>query len=215
MPVTPRPAAPGRPKDPGKRAAVLEAAKALFLAHGYDGASMDAVARAAGVSKLTVYSHFRDKETLFAEAVRATCADLLPPDLFDVRFTGPMRQQLARIGHALFRLVTSDEAVAVHRIMSRPMPADAALPRLFWEAGPRRIQEAFADFLRAESEAGELQVPDCRLAAAQFFALLKGEHHARLLCGCQSALSAEELSRHVEATVDMFLRAYGPARRPA
>ncbi|MBW8311973.1 MAG: TetR/AcrR family transcriptional regulator [Rhizobium sp.] len=213
MVAAPRTASPGRPKDPEKRAAVLEAAKALFLARGFDGTSMDAVAQAAGVSKLTVYSHFQDKDTLFVEAVKAKCEDLLPADLFVARFAGPMRQQLVRIGRALFGLITSEEAIAVHRIMARQLPDDSQLPHLFWEAGPKRIQEAFAAFLRAEVEAGELQVPDCTLAASQFFALLKGEHHARLLCSCPAALAGPDLERHVEATVDMFLRAYGPGRR--
>ena len=54
---------PGRPKDPAKRLAILEAAKRLFMQNGYDGSSMDAIAAEAGVSKLTVYSHFTDKET--------------------------------------------------------------------------------------------------------------------------------------------------------
>lgn len=213
MVAAPRPASPGRPKDPGKRAAILEAAKSLFLAGGYEGTAMDAVAQVAGVSKLTVYSHFQDKETLFAEAVKASCEELLPADLFVARFEGPMRAQLVRIARALFRLVTSDEAIAVHRIMSQPLPEDSPLPHLFWEAGPKRIQEAFADFLRAEVEAGELQVPDCALAASQFFALLKGEHHARLVCSCPTALAGPQLENHLEATVDMFLRAYGPGRR--
>ncbi|KAG1258263.1 hypothetical protein G6F65_015638 [Rhizopus arrhizus] len=47
-------AGPGRPKDLGKRAAILEAAKALFIEQGYTGVSMDAIAAQAGVSKLTV-----------------------------------------------------------------------------------------------------------------------------------------------------------------
>ena len=65
---------PGRPKDPGKREAILAAARTMFLEQGYNGASMDAIATAAGVSKLTVYSHFGDKESLFNAAVHATCS---------------------------------------------------------------------------------------------------------------------------------------------
>ena len=68
----------GRPKDPAKRAAILEAAKTLFLAGGFSGTSMDAVAKEAGVSKLTVYSHFSDKETLFSAAIEAKCQNMLP-----------------------------------------------------------------------------------------------------------------------------------------
>lgn len=208
-----RPNAPGRPKDLEKRAAILDAAKALFPARGYDGVSMDAIAQAAGVSKLTVYSHFQDKDTLFVEAVKAKCEDLLPSDLFVGRFEGPIRGQLARIARAFFGLITSDEAISVHRIMSRQMPEDSHLPKLFWEAGPLRTQEAFASFLQAEDAAGELRVPDSSLAASQFFCLLKGEYHARLLCGCRERLTASEIDAHVDATVDVFLRAYGPGRR--
>ena len=215
-PLAPSPAranAPGRPKDLEKRAAILDAAKALFPARGYDGVSMDAIAQSAGVSKLTVYSHFQDKDTLFVEAVKAKCEDLLPSDLFVARFEGPIRGQLVRIAHAFFRLITSEEAISIHRIMSRQLPEDSHPPRMFWEAGPKRTQEALAAFLEAENAAGELHVPDTALAASQFFCLLKGEHHARLLCGCPDRFSTEQVDAHVDATVDLFLRAYGPGRR--
>jgi TetR/AcrR family transcriptional repressor of mexJK operon len=212
--ATPRPTTPpGRPKDPEKRTAILEAAKSLFPVRGYDGTSMDAIAQAAGVSKLTVYSHFADKETLFIEAVRARCEDMLPAELFVARFEGPIRGQLLRIGHAFFRLITSEEAIAIHRIMSSPAVSGSALPKLFWDAGPRRTVDALAAFLQAEDAAGELSVPDPALAASQFFCLLKGEPHARMICGCREPLAAADVDRHVEATVDLFLRAYGPSRR--
>lgn len=213
MTLPTRSPSPGRPKDLEKRAAILEAAKALFPARGYDGVSMDAIAQAAGVSKLTVYSHFQDKDTLFIEAVRARCEDLLPSDLFVPRFEGPVRAHLVRIAHAFFRLITSDDAIAIHRMMSSQTTDDSHLPGLFWEAGPKRVQEALAAFLQAEDAAGELHVPDCALAASQFFCLLKGECHARLLCGIGEQYTPEQVDRHVEATVDLFLRAYGPARR--
>jgi TetR/AcrR family transcriptional repressor of mexJK operon len=207
-----RSAPPGRPKDPEKRAAILDAAKSLFPARGYDGVSMDAIAQSAGVSKLTVYSHFQDKDTLFVEAVKAKCEDLLPSDLFVARFEGPIRGQLVRIALAFFRLITSDEAIAIHRIMSRQLPEDSHLPKMFWEAGPKRTQEAFSAFLEAEDAAGELRVPDTKLAASQFFCLLKGEYHARLLCGYPEHYVQTDVDAHVAATVDLFLRAYGPGR---
>ncbi|WP_460458026.1 TetR/AcrR family transcriptional regulator [Arenimonas alkanexedens] len=210
-----RPAAPGRPKDLEKRAAILDAAKALFPARGYHGVSMDAIARAAGVSKLTVYSHFQDKDTLFVEAVKARCEDLLPSDLFVPRFEGPIRGQLLRIARAFFGLITSEDAIAIQRVMSRQMPDDSHLPNLFWDAGPKRTTEALAAFLAAEHAAGELHIPDGALAASQFFCLLKGEYHARLTCGCREPLDPTAVSRHLEATVDLFLRAYGPGRHGA
>jgi TetR/AcrR family transcriptional repressor of mexJK operon len=209
----PKPNAPGRPKDLEKRAAILAAAKTLFPQRGYEGTSMDAIAQAAGVSKLTVYSHFQDKDTLFVEAVKGRCEELMPPELFVARVEGPAREQLERIAHAFFRLITSHEAVAMHRMMSVQLPEGSQLPRLFWEAGPRRTVELLAEFLRVEHEAGVLQVPDPALAASQFFCLLKGEYHARQTCGYPLQWGDADIERHVSATVDLFLRAHGPARR--
>ena len=105
-------AGPGRPKDLGKRASILEAAKRLFLDQGYQGVSMDQIATAAGVSKLTVYSHFGDKETLFSEAIAAKCREVLPDELFVSPPEGPLHEQLCAIGHAFFALITSEEAIS-------------------------------------------------------------------------------------------------------
>jgi TetR/AcrR family transcriptional repressor of mexJK operon len=200
---------PGRPKDPGKRQAVLDAAKRLFPLHGFDGVSMEAIAAEAGVSKLTVYSHFGDKDALFAATIRAKCEEMLPPALFSAPPKGSIRRQLATIARAFFALVTSPEAIGMHRVMSMQMATDSRLPQMFWEAGPKRVQDGFADFLRAKIEAGQLEIPDVQRASSQFFCLLKGELHARLSCGCAVAMDAKEVDAHLKATVDLFLRAYG------
>src|SRR5690606_24545942 len=108
----PRSAGPGRPKDLGKRAAILDAAKELFIEQGFNGISMDGIAAAAGVSKLTVYSHFGDKETLFTEAIQAKCVEMMPDELFVPDSEGPLRDQLLGIGDAFFTLISSDAAIA-------------------------------------------------------------------------------------------------------
>ena len=77
-----RPQGPGRPKDMEKRAAILAAAKALFISNAFAGTSMDAIAADAGVSKLTVYSHFGDKDNLFREVIRSHIQDLLPEETY-------------------------------------------------------------------------------------------------------------------------------------
>ncbi|MDG2525881.1 TetR/AcrR family transcriptional regulator [Stenotrophomonas sp. HITSZ_GD] len=201
---------PGRPKDLGKRAAILQAAKALFVEQGYAGVSMDGIAALAGVSKLTVYSHFGDKETLFSEAIRAQCQEMMPDDLFEHAPKGPLRQQLIGIGEAFFAMISSDAAIATHRMMLAPGTGDAHIRQMFWTAGPMRIQQSLADFLAARTGAGELEVPDLGLAASQFFCLLKGELHPMMMCGLGGTPSAADVHRHVAASVDFFLRAYAP-----
>lgn len=202
-------AGPGRPKDLGKRASILDAAKRLFLEQGYQGVSMDQIAAAAGVSKLTVYSHFGDKETLFAEAISAKCQEVLPDELFVRPPEGPLREQLRTIGHAFFALITSEEAIGMHRMMTTPGTAENTLRELFWNAGPRRLQEVFGQFLQARADEGKLRIEDVPLAASQFFSLLKGELHPMMVCGLCVDHSEAEVGRHIDSTVDFFLRAYG------
>jgi TetR/AcrR family transcriptional regulator, mexJK operon transcriptional repressor len=204
-----KPAGPGRPKDLGKRTAILEAAKRLFPLHGFDGVSMDQIAAEAGVSKLTVYSHFGDKESLFIAAIGAKCEEQMPTALFLKGLQGDLREQIMAIASAFFALVTCEEAIAMHRMMMMPGTGDTRARELFWEAGPHRIKEEFAEFLRARAALDELDVDDAYRAASQFFCLLKGEPHMQMMCGiCNEPLPADEIERHLTATVDLFLRAY-------
>ena len=202
-----RHASPGRPKDLAKGAAILEAAKRMFTVHGFERTSMDQIAAEAGVSKLTVYSHFGDKDALFAAAVKSHCDTQLPDTLFDASPGTPLRERLLKIADAFFAIISSPEAIAGHRIMCTPQITSSPLPALFWKAGPQRVQAAFAALLQRRVDAGELEIPDVPMASSQFFALLKGEVHARMVFGCCS--EGRSVEEHLTACVDMFLRAYG------
>lgn len=200
-------AGPGRPKDLGKRAAILDAAKSLFVEQGYNGVSMDSIAAQAGVSKLTVYSHFGDKETLFTEAVKSTCVEMLPDALFVTDAEGPLRDQLLGIGRAFFSMITSHAAVAVQRVMMAP-DTDDRIREMFWLAGPQRTTDVLGEFLRARTERGELEINDFPTAALQFMTLIKGELHTHMMCGLRPAPAECDADAHVSASVDFFLRAY-------
>jgi TetR/AcrR family transcriptional repressor of mexJK operon len=212
VPEAAKPAGPGRPKDLGKRAAILEVAKRLFSHNGFDGVSMDQIAAEAGVSKLTVYSHFGDKESLFSSAIRAKCEEQLPSTLFLASLEGDLREQLSTIARAFFVLVTSEESIAMHRMMMMPGTGDSHVRELFWQAGPQQVKDGLAEFLRAHVARGELQMTDTARAASQFFCLIKGEMHMQMLCGMCCGTQASDVERHIEATVSLFLRAYGRDR---
>lgn len=202
---------PGRPKDPAKRAAILDSATRMFTAHGFDGVSMDEIAADAGVSKLTVYSHFVDKETLFAAAVKSHCEQGLPSALFQSEPDVPVRERLLSIARAFFAMVTTPEAIAGHRMLCTPQLANTPLSRMFWDAGPRRVQDELATLLQRRVEWGELEIDDVPRAAAQFFVLVKGEPHARRVFGCDACGERDDAEAHLAASVDLFLRAYGTA----
>ena len=202
------PSGPGRPKDLAKRKAILEAAKALFLSNGYDGSSMDAIAAEAGVSKLTVYSHFTDKEKLFAEAVKSKCEEQLPELLFELDDEVPVAQLLLNIGRGFNELINSRESVELHRVMVSLAAQDSKLSRMFYEAGPQRVLHGMEELLRQADQSGKLRVPDPLSAADQFFCLIKGGANFRLLIGCGEALQGAEAEAHVCDAVEGFLRAF-------
>lgn len=207
---TARPAGPGRPKDLGKRAAILAAAKQMFVQLGFEGVSMDQIAAEAGVSKLTVYSHFGDKGNLFSEAVRAHCEASVPAALFEPAPSVPLRERLLAIGHAFVAMVMTPDAIAAHRILCAPQVAGSGLADRLWEAGPRPLQASFAALLERRMQAGELDIPDPARAASHFFTLLKGEPHTQAVHGLPVGDSGCS-DAHVESVVDLFLRAF--ARR--
>lgn len=202
---------PGRPKDLAKRVAILEAAKRLFVAQGFDGVSMDQIAAGAGVSKLTVYSHFGDKHTLFGEAISSKCREQMPDALFASPAPGTCHEQLAQIARAFFGMITSPEALAIHRMMTAP-GTEPRLRELFWNAGPERVQAAFAAYLQRCADEGQLAIDDVPRAASQFFALLKGEMHMMMMCGVCRGPGPDDVDAHIAATVDLFVRGYAVHR---
>src|SRR5690606_18698432 len=119
----------------------------------------------------------------------------------------PLRPRLLGIAHALYALMTSPAAVDGFRVMCARTRHDARLPLLYWNAGTGRLQTEFAGLLARRTAAGELLIEDTARAATQFFALLRGDLHPRLLMGCDESGDVD-VDAHVEATVDLFLRGY-------
>ncbi|PTT31715.1 TetR/AcrR family transcriptional regulator [Pseudomonas sp. HMWF021] len=204
------PNGPGRPKDPAKRRAILDAAKTLFLTHGYANTSMDAVAGEAGVSKLTVYSHFNDKETLFSSAVMAKCEEQLPPLFFELPAGIPVENVLLNIARGFHQLINSDESVNLHRLMMALGTQDPKLSQIFYEAGPERMVQGMERLLKQIHETGALSIDQPRNAAEHFFCLIKGAGNFRLLYCCGEPLSEEASESHVQEVVGLFMRAYRP-----
>ncbi len=204
------PIGPGRPKDLAKREAILEAAKALFLSLGYANTSMDAVAAAAGVSKLTVYSHFTDKQTLFGSAVMATCQVQLPDLLFEYPEGVPVEEVLLTIARGFQALISSDEAVKLSRLIMAQGSLDPRFGEYFYEAGPKRVLAGMEALLRGAHERGLLRIDNPLRAAEHFFCLVKGAPDYRLLLGCAGPLEGDEAEAHVREVVGVFLRAFQP-----
>ncbi|WP_122318693.1 TetR/AcrR family transcriptional regulator [Pseudomonas cichorii] len=208
MPDRSLPTGPGRPKDLEKRKAILEAAKDLFVRHGYANTSMDSIASEAGVSKLTVYSHFTDKETLFSAAVVARCEEQMPALFVPLSGDLPVETVLLNIARAFQKLINSPESLELHRLMVALGTQDPKLSMIFFEAGPQRILDEMERLLARIDKAGSLRIDSPATAAEHFLNMVKGLSNFRLLVGCGAPPDADSAERHVQEVVALFMRAH-------
>jgi AcrR family transcriptional regulator len=194
----------------GKAESILAAAREAFLANGFGAVSMDAIARAAGVSKATVYAHFAGKEELFGAVVGHVCQRRF--ETFSARELDPgdARGSLATLGRRFLDLVLSPEAIAIHRIIVAEVLRFPELGDVFWNAGPERTLGQIEAFLRRATAAGSLAVADPRPAAEQFVGLMRGERHLRRLLRLEPGDDEAAIAAAVAAAVDTFLRAFAP-----
>jgi TetR/AcrR family transcriptional repressor of mexJK operon len=147
-----------------KRQLVLDAAADLFMAQGYGAVSMDAIARAAGVSKATLYAYFSSKDQLFATIIGEACrqniavATYLPASETDVRVA------LTSLASHTLRFLLQERALAIHRVVISESVRFPELGRAFYDNGPGVFRRVVGDWLAEQTAAGRLAVADPALA---------------------------------------------------
>jgi TetR/AcrR family transcriptional repressor of mexJK operon len=201
----------GRPSDRAKREAILDAATKSFFDHGFAATSIEQVAGAAGVSKVTIYNHFGDKRGLFTASVERECEKMRGYFRIGETPEGPIRRRLAEIGEAIVAFLSRPEMIQFERRIAAETVSDPAIGQAFLDAGPRRIKEAFGAFLEHAAAANELQIDDAELAAEQFVCLCKGMGDLYRRFGVVQPENVD--AKRIERAVDMFLAAYAPARQ--
>lgn len=188
---------------------VLAGAREVFMADGFEGASVDDIARAAGVSKATLYTYFPDKRLLFTEVAQTECARLAETATAQIDDRRPPRDVLTVVGRQLVRFLLSDFAQQVFRICVAERERFPELGRAFYASGPEMGQKRLAEYLTCAAGRGELAMDDVAFAAEQFLELCKVRLWARAVFGIQDDFTAEEIDEVVGHAVDMFLARYG------
>jgi AcrR family transcriptional regulator len=200
--------APQPTDDSAKRRQIVEGARSIFLSQGFDAASMSDIARAACVSKGTLYVYFDNKEQLFEAIVREECLvhaegvfNLDPHDR-DVEGT------LTRLGTAYIAFLCRKEKASALRTVVAIADRMPEIGRVFYETGPAVGVGKVAAYLHAQTQAGVLAVEDCEVAASQFMDACKSTLFMPVLFNFREAPSADQISYVVGIAVRTFLAAY-------
>jgi TetR/AcrR family transcriptional repressor of mexJK operon len=200
----------GRPKDTVKGDDIVRAASTLFLKDGYSLTSMEAVARKADVSKLTIYSHFANKDELFKAVIQQRCDKGAMPQSFVTLVDKPIAEALLIIGSRMVEMLYSPDSLKLQRIMQAEASRHPKVVQIFYETGPKRVRAAFGDLLQSWIGQGRISIPDVARATEQFFRLLKGERLIKTLLLNTPKPELAEINQHVVATVSFYLSAYKP-----
>ncbi len=192
-----------------KRRQIMEGARTVFLSAGFDGASMNDVARTAGVSKGTLYAYFSSKDELFEAIIRGEYAQAVERSCTLAHGCGDVRTVLTDFGQRLLGRMTEPGTLALARVVVAATEKFPKLGRAFYESGPLYGATRLADELREFEKAGALRVPDPERAAWQFLDLCQSYVHKRVLFGVVDSVSSEDIEASVRAGVDVFLKAYG------
>lgn len=202
------PSATGRPPasaGSAKQDAIVEAAAEVFLEQGFGSASMDEIARRAGVSKATVYSHFDSKPALFGAIVQQRCQRTMSAMLAEMS-DKPVAETLTAVGRQFLDVLMMPGSLPLYRVVLAEAPRFPELGRIFYEAGPDRCAIALAQYLADLHERGILDVPEARWAAEQFLGAVLGQIHVRtLLMVAGDPPGPDERTRYVAAAVSTFL----------
>ena len=191
-----------------KRTAILDGAGRVFASHGYEGASMADITRAAGVSKGTIYHHFTGKAELFGAYVAQQCTHNLAP-LFDAaHLPGDIGAILRETGTRMVNLLLSPAGLVVDRIVVSEASRFPELARAFYEAGPARGIAALSALLAVQVAHGHLAIDNPEFAAEQFFSLCQHPAILRRKLGLIPPLDEAAIRRVVDESVAMFLKAY-------
>jgi AcrR family transcriptional regulator len=195
--------------SPVKSEMMLEAARRLFAEVGYEAASMDLIAKTAGVSKATLYAHFESKEKLFLEILEAAIGRPEDGDWIPERFEGDAEGVLRRLAKGMARFFVDGRGLAVYRLFVADLHRFPELVARFHAAGPMAMCARVAALLAQMSERGALAIDDPNTAADHFLALVQGRLPFDRSIGLPPPPPAE-IDRHVESAVQLFMRGYAP-----
>jgi TetR/AcrR family transcriptional repressor of mexJK operon len=190
--------------DTRKDEAILDAAATLFATKGLS-TSMDEIARVAGVSKQTLYNRFASKVEI-AGAVAARRSEAISAPLLS---EGAPVDVLERMALGLLEKLCCPIASNSMKAAALASAEAPELGRTVYERGPQEGRRRLAEWLRKQTDAGRLDVPDPDQAAEMFSGMVLGHGYLRGLLGLEG-IDPARIKERARACAERFVRAFAP-----
>jgi AcrR family transcriptional regulator len=194
-------------EDGSKRRQILDGGRKVFLDLGFDGASMGEIARAAAVSKGTLYVYFADKCALF-EAILEEEALQHGQVVFNFDPARDAETTLKDFGRVYIHLLCrpgGGSAIRTVMAIAERMPD---VGRRYYARVLDKTINRLSEYLSAHVAPGDLAIDDCDLAASQFMELCKASLFLPFVFQAAPAPSEERMEAVIASAVRLFLAAY-------
>lgn len=191
---------------------ILTGAQKVFREHGFAGASVDCIAKTAGVSKPTIYSHFADKKELFVEMIRDEFSRQSHV-IWNVESTSlDPQKQLEKLGTEFLNAVLNPKLQSLFRLVLAELDRFPEIGSVFYNVTIARGISTLSGLLETYEEQGILDVPDIDLASHQFLELCRAGVFFPNILRVRKTLTGDERSAHVQQAVRTFLHIYEKQR---
>lgn len=185
--------------------AILDAALKVFAAQGFSGATMDAVATEAGLTKPTLYSYFPSKDDLF-QAMMLSKRDLML-DVFD-HPSGSMVSDLRDFAWAYADTVMRPDMLSLARLIIGEVTRFPEIGRAYQASGPDHLLHGIMCYLATQRDAGRLAFDDAELAAQDLWGLILSAPRTQALHRPDALPDRATLNRYITNGLRVFLKAY-------
>jgi TetR/AcrR family transcriptional regulator, mexJK operon transcriptional repressor len=196
-----------RAKPKAKEQEVLDVATAYFLKHGYQGASINEMARSSGISKESIYRYFSSKKQLFEAVIGRELVDYQQRvrRVFEILPTLELREALIAIGETALGVITSDRLLALRRLVFEEARRSPDVGQHYYRIGPEQGCSAVERVLVAHRVESDLPP---NVLSRHFLAMLSWRIMLERECAVTEAPSKAEIREWVESIVDDFMKAF-------
>src|SRR6266481_2976125 len=194
-------------EESSKRRQILDGARKVFMDLGFDGASMNEIARAAGVSKGTLYVYFADKNRLFEAIVEGEALEH-GQVVFNFDHARDVATTLGEFGKSYIELLCRPGGGSAIRTVMSIAERMPDVGRRYYEHVLDKTISRLASCLEAHVKAKDLAIDDCQLAASQFMQMCQASLFLPFIFQAAPAPSAERIAQVVASATRMFLAAY-------
>lgn len=199
----------GRPLNEARHDEIMLTASKLFMQNGLRATTMESIARELGISKLTLYSRFKNKDALFSAVIEGKCKEYVPDKFFGDFQKLSIEESLYRIAYGLMQLLLSEDVRNMERMLMAEANHKKNLIQVFYKAGPMRVKNLIAMHLQKLNDENKLNIPDPVLSTNIFAALIKGSDIVfRNSMNIPPKPSVAEIESYCRSSVNAFINAH-------